>query len=149
MITYRVLVERENNVSGNRRHGTIYPGFSRIKPPAHLSSGENIVSEQLLKITIEDGKFKQASKSIGYTGQHTDLYIDFDDTKNRPTNETGKSEIVLKNACYIYGTIYRRNKYGSTDCAFRLDCETMSIQRPIKKGDTVRWYTFKPTQNID
>lgn len=153
MKEYIVNIETNNSSAGRRSHSVIYPMFSRIIPPIKISSGENIKAEQELKITIMDGKFQQASKKIGYTGQHTDLYNNF------KINEVG--EIIMEspltndrikrndNNPFVYGKIYSRNKYGGKLAFFRMDLETIKLQRPIKRNSKITWHNFNPSNYID
>ena len=137
MRTYEILVEEKNQVSGNRRHGAIYPMFTRMPRMSKTSGGENIIETIIDKITVEDGTFTQASRRIGYTGQHTTL--------------TAKIEngIIKTESPYIEGELFSRNKYGQTSRKFRLNLETRTLQRPIAKNGVIRWYDFSPSRYID
>jgi len=154
---YRVCVEIDGSASGTRRNNVIYPMFSRITPPPKIAEGENIQAEQEFKITIMDGTFEQASKSIGYTGQHTDLYTniniingDYDCSGTLTQCDPVHSIYVVTNKNpYIYGKIYSRNKYGGKRAFFRLDLETAKIQRPIKRAEKITWHDFKPSRYVD
>jgi hypothetical protein len=154
---YKVYVEIDGSASGMRRNGVVYPMFSRITPPVKIAGGENIKAEQELKITIMDGTFELASKRIGYTGQHTDLYasINIINAEYNCSGELNQCDkpysiyLVTNDNPYIYGKIYSRNKYGGKRAFFRLDLETAKIQRPIKRADKITWHNFSPSEYID
>jgi len=134
------IISRESNVAGNSRHGTIYPMFSSWAKYDTLVSrdSENVEREICKKVTIEDGRFKLVSKRKGYTGQHTNLYLD-----EKMTVPVRENELI--NVQYIYGSIYSRNAYGGRTASFRLDCINGTTQ--YKRGE--EWYNFKPSNYID
>jgi hypothetical protein len=134
------IIDRESNVAGNRRHGTIYPMFSSWAKYDVLQSrdSENVEREICKKVTIEDGTFKEVSRSKGYTGQHTNLFFD-----EAHTASVKISEVI--NINYLYGEIYTRNQYGAKRANFRLDCINGTTQ--FKRGS--KWYNFKPSNYID
>jgi len=134
------VIERENNVSGKSRHGTIYPMFSswaRYDVLMHRDS-ENVEREICRKVTIEDGQFTLASRRKGYTGQHTDLF--YDEQLTAPCNY-----VEVTNVTCLYGRIYSRNAYGGRLVYFRLDCINGTTQ--FKRGN--KWYNFHPANYID
>lgn len=138
----KLFVEKENNVSGSRRHGVIYPTFSTWANAEKLESVDSENYEKVLyrKITIEDGEFENAYSNkhtydkYSYLGQHTNLLVTL--------NEKGISENAPK---YVYGHIFSRNKYGADKREFRLDCERGIVQ--IKRKD--KWYDFEPKNYLD
>jgi len=134
------VIDRESNVAGNRRHGTIYPLFSSWAKYDEMISrdSENVEREICKKVTIEDGRFELVSKRKGYTGQHTNLF--FDELMTAPVRE---NELV--NIQYLYGEIYTRNQYGAKRAFFRLDCINGTTQ--YKRG--AKWYAFQPSNYID
>jgi hypothetical protein len=151
MVAYLLNLSYESHVSGNRKHGTIYPNFSAIVPSLKITEGENLSAQQELRITCEDGRFTKANNRIGYTGQHTDLYEDYTVQDRQiillnPLN--GKSQHATISS-YLYVKIYTRNKYGGKLSFCRLDLETRKIQRPIVRNGVCKWYDFDPSNYID
>jgi len=133
-----LMITRENNVAGNRRHGAIYPMFSQYSfERGESTDSENMERVLYRKITVEDGTFSSSGR-FGYTGQHTDL-----DCIDLPGYEDVK---VIRNAPrYITGTLFSRNKYGATKRAFRLDLEREVVQYQRNE----KWYDFSPARYID
>jgi hypothetical protein len=137
----KLFVETENNVSGSRRHGVIYPAFSSWTNVEKLESidPENMENVLYRKITIEDGKFqnayskKHASDKYSYMGQHTNLHVKL---------QNGINENAPK---VVYGNIFSRTKYGGQKREFRLDTERAKIQIQRKNN----WCDFLPKQNLD
>lgn len=144
MKTYKIYCKQEDNVSGNKSHGTIYPAFSRhfSRRPLFelLSDGENTNVTIIDKITIEDGTFEKASNSIGYTGQHTN--VDSHNICNGIITVHGDDP-------YVYGNIYSRNRYGGRTVLWRLDCESRKLERPITRNKNTTWHEFNPSEYID
>lgn len=145
MRKYVTIITRETHVSGNKKHGTIYPAFSHISVPSHISEGENITETIIRKCTIEDGTFSFASRSAGYTGQHTDIQP----TGKHTIEKHPDGEIVTSDSPYIIFNGYSRNKYGGRTFKGRLNCDTGRIERPIHRGEKVFWTDFNPSNYID
>ncbi len=135
-------VETRNAVAGNRRHGAIYPMVSAVRANAVGEKGEDIEPVYYRKITIEDGTFSQASRRIGYTGQHTDLQLP------ATAREVADGVYELR-ADVLDGSLYSRNKYGATKRAFRLDLVRGVLQRPIIRNGRTTWHDFTPSQYLD
>lgn len=139
----KLFVETQNNVSGSRGHGAIYPMFSNWANSESWQYTDSENGECVLwrKITIEDGDFSLAYRKkyqynkTAYTGQHTNLDIQL---------INGINENAPR---YVYGELFSRNKYGCTKREFRLDLIRCEIQ--IKKGSKQKWFDFTPKNYID
>jgi hypothetical protein len=141
-MTVVLNVETRNAVAGYRRHGAIYPIVSTTRIDAVREKGEDIEPVYYRKITIEDGQFSQASRRIGYTGQHTDLRMPQD------VHEITDGVYELKTDV-LTGSLFSRNEYGSTRREFRLDLVRGKLQRPVTRKGITKWYDFKPSQYLD
>jgi hypothetical protein len=136
MKTYEIMVEEQNNVSGNRKHGAIYPMFTTMPRIEKIGDGENINVTVIDKITIEDGQFSSSGR-FGYLGQHCNL-----DAKI----ENG---MIVTRSPYITGMLFSRNKYGATKREFRLNLETRCLEHPMTRNGVKKWYKFSPSNYID
>lgn len=145
MRKYVTIITRETHVSGNKKHGTIYPAFSRISVPAKISEGENITETIIRKCTIEDGTFSSASRSAVYTGQHTNIQP----TGKHTVEKYVDGVVITSYSPYIMFHGYSRNKYGGRAFKGRLNCDTRKIERPIHRGEKVFWTDFNPSNYID
>ena len=139
----KLFVETENNSAGTKRSDVRYPFFSDWACTEKMESVNAENMEQILyrKITIEDGDFengygkKHKFDKYSYLGQHTNLVVSL---------INGVNENAPK---FVYGSIFHRNKYGSTKRHFRLDLERQKIQ--IMRGKYKKWCDFTPKHIID
>jgi hypothetical protein len=144
---YEVVVKVEDHVSGNKSHGAIYPAFSRSVPQIKRIEeiGEDIQEVSYNVLSIQDGTFLRASRIAGYTGQHTDLDI----PKTAEYLYGGELITWKQKSPYINGSLFSRNKYGSTVRKFRLNMESRKLEHSIRRGEKVSWISFQPANYLD